>query len=196
MPIKKTETIDLQPLAIETIRIDIKGVTPLIVHAWSEKSKQQMREKQPTRKEPRNPDQEFENSMYRLPDGGHAMPVTAFKQASVNGARNYRGITMVQARQAMYFIGDQANPLMQRLTVSDPVMREDICRVGIGSADLRYRAMYEDWAATLTIRYLPTIITTESIVNLVDAGGVTSGVGEWRQERNGQFGHYAVVGTK
>src|SRR4051812_16491993 len=67
------DTIRLEPLRQETFLIPIRGVTPLIPHQWSEKSKRQMREKQSgsrvkAKLDPKDPVQEAEAATYYLPD--------------------------------------------------------------------------------------------------------------------------------
>jgi hypothetical protein len=193
---KTTEAIVLQRIERQTVHIDIKGTSPLIVHSWSEKAKNEMREKQTkgtkAKKELKDPAADFEQSMYRLEDGGHGFPATAFKAATIGGARSFEGVTMTQLRPALFFQGEGPQQLV-RLHCSDPIMREDMVRVGMGTADLRYRAQYDDWSATLVIIYNPRIITAESIVALVDAGGM-GGIGEWRPEKGtGTFGTYEVI---
>ncbi len=73
-------------------------------------------------------------------------------------------------------------------------MREDTVRVGMGKADLRFRGMFEKWSAELTITYVPSLLSSGSIVTLIDAGG-TGGIGEWRpsKAKTGSFGTYEVV---
>ena len=80
---------------------------------------------------------------------------------------------------------------LSRLITEDPRMREDMVRVQMGT-DIRYRAQFDNWSATLRIEFVPSIIDLSSVVALVDAGG-TNGVGEWRPEKNGSFGTYEVV---
>ena len=43
---KNEEIIEIKPLDIKTVSITIKGDTPLIMHAWSEKAKRMMLEAQ------------------------------------------------------------------------------------------------------------------------------------------------------
>lgn len=193
---KNTEAIVLERIARQTCYIDIKGTSPLIVHAWSEKAKHEMREKQTkgakAKKELKDPQSDFEQSMYRFDDGGHGFPATAFKSATIGGARSFEGVTMTQLRPALFFQGEGPQQLI-RLSCSEPIMREDMVRVGMGTADIRYRAQYDDWAATLCITYNPRIITAESVVALVDAGGM-GGIGEWRPEKGtGTFGTFEVI---
>ena len=75
-------------------------------------------------------------------------------------------------------------------------MREDTVRVGMGTADLRYRAQYFPWSVDLVIEYPPSQISIESIVALVDAGGI-GGVGEWRPSSpkgaTGSYGTWSVA---
>ena len=71
-------------------------------------------------------------------------------------------------------------------------MREDMVRIGMGTADLRYRGEFKNWATTLTIRYIPFAISMEQIINLFNVGGFSCGVGEWRPEKGGSFGMYHV----
>jgi len=196
-PKQQEDVIALQRIQREVAHIEIKGTAPLIVHAWSDKAKQMILDKQQGKKAPKerkDPKAMFESSMYRFEDGGHGFPVLAFKAATVGGARYFANVTMTQMRQAMFFIGDPADTSLVRLNAAEPVMREDMVRIGMGTADIRYRAEYKDWGATLAIQYVPSVIDLSAIVALVDAGGM-GGVGEWRPERDGAFGTYEVVGS-
>jgi hypothetical protein len=145
-------------------------------------------------KELKDPEADYQASMYRFPDGGHGFPVLAFKAATVGGARYFNGVTMTQLRQAMFFLGDSAAPDLVRLRCGEPSMREDMVRLNGQTADIRYRAEYRDWGAVLQIQYIPSVISLDAIVALVDAGGM-GGVGEWRPEKDGAFGTYEVVGA-
>jgi hypothetical protein len=195
-------TISLKRIRREIAEIEIHGTAPLIVHRWSEKARQMMLDAQQgkkTPKQPKDPQQDFETSMYRFEDGGHGFPIMAFKSAMVKGGARIFGkaVKMTELRQLCIFqpdgIGTDGTQLA-RLIGPDPIMREDMVRVGMGTADIRYRAEYRDWSALLRIEYVPSVIDLSSVVALVDAGG-TNGVGEWRPEKSGSFGTYEVVGA-
>ena len=72
----------------------------------------------------------------------------------------------------------------------EPSMREDMVRVGMGTADLRYRPEFKSWSISLPIEYNADAITLEQIVNLVNLAGFGVGIGEWRPERDGQYGMF------
>ena len=105
-----TVPIELDRITLDTVGIDIVGLTPLITHRWSEKAKKEMRDKQAgvtkRKKEPKDPQAEYEAAFYRLPNGEAGMPATAFKAASVGGARNFDSVSMVQVKQGIFVIGE------------------------------------------------------------------------------------------
>lgn len=64
----------------------------------------------------------------------------------------------------------------------------------MGTADLRYRGEFRNWKATFNIIYNAsnTDYSIETIINVLNAGGFTCGIGEWRPERDGDFGTFHV----
>lgn len=188
--------IQIDRIEAETLAIPIRGTAPLLMHKFSEKARQQMLDSMQGRKTPRmrkDPEAEYLASLYRLKDGGYGMPAVAFKAATIGAARFYgKSLTMTGLRQCLFFRGEPGDDgqLMVRI-VGEPTMREDVVRVGQGT-DLRYRAMFAEWSATLEVIYVTAMLTRESIVSLIDAGGMGVGVGEWRPEKRGDFGTYAV----
>ncbi len=194
--------ISLTRIKRETALIEVKGTAPLIVHAWSEKAKRMMLDAQQGKKNPKqakDPQADFEASRYRFADGsGDGFPIMGFKAATVKGGGRLFGksVKMTELRQTFTFLSDGVGSdgmELVRLVADDPIMREDMVRVGMGTADIRYRAEYRDWSALLRIQFIPSVIDLGSVVALVDAGG-TNGVGEWRPEKNGANGTYEVVG--
>lgn len=202
MAVTASTTIRLQRIKREVAEVEIKGTAPLIVHRWSEKARQMMLDAQQGRKspkEPKDPQADFESSMYRFEDGGHGFPIMAFKSATVKGGARVFGkaVKMTELRQVFTFLADGTGvdgTQLARVIAPEPVMREDMVRVGMGTADIRYRAEYRDWSAILRIEYVPSVIDLSSVIALVDAGG-TNGVGEWRPEKSGSNGTYEVVGA-
>ena len=67
-------------------------------------------------------------------------------------------------------------------------MRTDMVRVGMGSADIRYRPEYPEWDAVLTIEFNSGVISLDQIYQLVKAAGYGCGIGEMRPEK-GKFNY-------
>jgi hypothetical protein len=198
-----TEQIHIAQIASETLAVPIVGTMPLIVHNFSEKSKRQMLDAQQGRKSPkatRDPQAEYEAAFYRTKDG-YGFPVTAFKAATIGAARFYgKDVSMTSLRQFMFMHGHISDNDPQSLVeiAGEPRMREDVVRLGgpSRSADLRYRPEFPEWSTTLEITYVKSSLSRDSVLSLIDAGGMGIGVGEWRPEKRGEFGTYRIDPTK
>ena len=196
--------VTIPAIKIETFSIKLVGDSPLITHAWSVKAKQMMLDKQTkkatTGREAKDPFRDFCDSMYWLterPDSPtmedvmnarFGFPVTAFKSAAVD-AGYQQGILVKKttARGAFHIAGEFAE------INAVPEMREDMVRIGMGTADIRYRAEFKNWSTTLTIKYNPNAMSVEQIINLFNIGGFSNGVGEWRPSKDGSFGRFHVA---
>lgn len=80
-------------------------------------------------------------------------------------------------------------------TDEPPVFREDMVKIGgmTKVADLRYRPAFNHWKIRLTVSLIETgTFTMESIINAINLGGYMNGIGEWRMEKDGDFGHYHI----
>ncbi|MER9355562.1 hypothetical protein NKI61_20030 [Mesorhizobium sp. M0514] len=205
---KKEVGIELPPLNVGLMEVTLIGDSPLIVHAWSSKAKKEMLDKQTKApkgaREAKDPKSDFEASMYRLADGGYGFPSVAFKAAAVTAGTSVAGITKIQARQAFHILGEDADIKgafagslsrvnLVRIEGGAPQMREDMVRVGMGSADLRYRAEFPKWHTKILVRYNANVLSEAQILNLLNTGGFAVGVGEWRPEKDGQYGLFHVA---
>jgi hypothetical protein len=193
----ESASIAIDRIAAERIAVPIIGTTPLIVCRFSEKAKRKMLDEMQGRKspkQPKDPKAEYEAAFYRLRDESPGLPVMAFKQATVGGARFYgENVSMTALKQYLFMhgeVGDDGRGLVR--IEGEPRMREDVVRVGRGGTDLRYRPEFPTWQATLDVTYVTSALTRGSVLSLIDAGGMGVGVGEWRPERNGDFGCYQI----
>ena len=198
VPILGVSLIAISRIAEETLSVPILGVSPLIVNKFSSKAKRQMLDAaqgRRTPKEPKDPEAEYESCFYRLPNDRYGLPADAFKSATVGAARFYgKQLSMTALKQFIFFrgeIGDDGRQ-MAEIIPGNIVMREDVVRVGRGGSDLRYRPEFWPWEATLQVSYFTSSLTRESVLSLIDAGGLAIGVGEWRPEKDGSFGTYRI----
>lgn len=182
-------TITIQPPNIVRYIFHVQHDAPLICHRWSEKAKKQMLDKQMKRatkaKEAKNPERDFQESLYHLDDGRYGFPAVAFKAAVVR-AGTYSDMKMTFLRGALHVTGELV-PVS-----GEPRMREDMVRVGAGVADIRYRGEFPDWSAAIPVELNESVLSLEQLVNLFTIAGFAVGVGEWRPEKNGQYGRFHV----
>ena len=209
MATKNNESVSIPAINIQYATISIIGDSPLIVHKWSEKAKKEILDKQMKKAktkghDAKDPVRDFIDSLYWL-DGepeekteeGFAkaiqsgarfgFPSVAFKASAV--AAGYRsGVTknLVSMYGAFHIDGEFVE------IKGVPEMREDMVRVGMGVADIRYRGEFKEWSATFQVKYNASAISLEQLVNLFNLGGFACGLGEWRPEKGGAFGMYHV----
>jgi len=197
----ETPRVEIDEIRAETILVPIIGTSPLIVHRFSEKAKRQMLDNMQGRKSPKevkDPEGEYQAAFYRLKGERYGLPCIAFKAATIGGCRFYgKDITMTACKQFIFFRGEvgEDGQMLAEIT-GEPRMREDVVRVGRGGADLRYRPEFPEWSTVLTVTYVTAALTRGSVLSLIDAGGMGVGVGEWRPERDGDFGTYRIDPTR
>lgn len=174
------------------MKITLIGDSALISHRWSDKAKKEMLDKQmqraKTAKAAKDPERDYRESLYEHPAGGYGFPCVAFKAAAVSACRFTDGIKMTEARGAFHVDGELAK------IDGEPSVREDMVRVGMGTADIRYRGEFLTWRTVLDVTYNADKITPEQIANLFNLAGFGVGVGEWRPEKDGSYGRFHVAG--
>ena len=212
-----TEVIEIRPIQIKKATVHIVGDTPLIMHAWSEKAKREMLEKQmkvtkTKSRDAKNPIEDFIRSMYWLSPMPEEMtmdafeeaiangarfgfPITAFKQAAISAAYRMGWAKDKMSMRGAFFIDGDENQMLE-IKSDAPIMREDMVKVGMGTADIRYRGEFRNWSADINISFNENgQYSLEQIINIINAGGYVCGVGEWRPERDGQYGMFHVTAT-
>lgn len=210
----KQETIEIRPIDIKTSHIRIIGDSPLIVHNWGVKEKREMLEKQMGKtktkaRAKKDPFDDFVNSLYWVEGMPEESTPEAFSEAVRDGAKWGFPITAIKcaANSAAYRMGWVKNQMQLRgsyflkseygylaeVRGSVPEIREDMVRVGMGTADIRYRGEFKDWYIDFDLEYNASgAVSLEQIINCINAGGFACGIGEWRPEKDGMFGMFHV----
>ncbi len=189
----KDLTIQIPAPNIQEAKFTIIGTANLIFHKWDEKAKRMILDKQMKKavkaREVRNPEAEYEASFYKDEKGNIVFPATAIKQAIVDSVRNIPTVTMALVRGALFVNkGEEFIPVKY----GEKSMREDMVRVGMGTADLRYRGQLKDWSMELKITYNADLVSVEQVASLIQYAGFSCGIGEWRPQRNGDFGTFEL----
>ena len=119
-------------------------------------------------------------------------PANSFKMAGNSAAYRMNWVKNQMSLRGAYFISSEYGELAE-IKGDVPMLREDTVRVGMGSSDLRYRPIFENWHCDLNLTIDKGYgLTLDDIVNVINAGGSGVGIGEWRPEKDGIFGRYHV----
>lgn len=128
--------------------------------------------------------------------------VESFKQAAIDAAYSKKWLPNKKGVKGLFFIKpdfiDEEGYQLAEIKGDKPTMREDVVILsGAGrTPDLRWRGEFKNWYCDLTISYdKDGIYSLSDIVTMLNAGGRYNGVGEYRPEKDGQFGMFHVEAT-
>ncbi len=186
---QKSSIVIEQPSSM-IVTLEIKGTAPLLQHCFGQKAIEQMLRKHmglSVQREAKKPAEVIESATVRNVDGKVCLPPTAIKKAMLSAAAQIKGLKKTQLRSQVYVCGGSIP-----ISYSRMVPQMDMCRTsGMGrTPDVRFRPRFEDWSARLRIEFADQI-QVQTVVDLLQRAGRV-GVGEWRPERDGEFGTFEV----
>lgn len=194
------KTTNSAEVGIQKIELTLRGRngSPLVIHAFAEKAKQEIRDKQQKKakkaKEQRDPEAEYQAAKYIDANGRECAPITALKKAIITAATAFDDVTKVGLRQAV-FVDSVVAPGAAYVPIEDHsgnpikgVMREDAVTIGINTRGLTYRPEYRVWQLRVSIEFNPRIVSKEQLLALVDQAGWGVGICEGRPERSSALG--------
>jgi len=191
------KSVEVLEFSIREVTVPVIGISPLIIHAWSVKAMREIADKQAgkaknKKHDIRVPEEDYENAKHKSPQGWEGFPAAGFKAAMIRGAKMI-GLEM-KTTQTAFFVraDDEETQLVKIEGVSR--MRTDMVRVGMGSADIRYRPEYPEWSANLTIEFNSGVVSLDQIYQLIKAAGYGCGIGEMRPEKGKfNFGRFKLA---
>lgn len=187
--------IIINPPNFQQVKLKVTGLTPLIQNKMKESILKDMEDvrtgkaKKSTRTAI-DPQKEYLKSSYLQDDGSFGFPASAFKQCAVRAGKGL-GLAMTDTRTLFFVLPNAPDGECVLIKSKKPLLRKDPVNVKTGK-DLRFRPEFRNWKADLLIKFDADRITIEQIANLLNHGGQTVGVGEWRPEKNGTFGTFEV----
>lgn len=202
MATTSAKTGEVQILEVErgSMEFCVLGTSPLIMNRMSQKvwfellapkGKKTTADKAASAKH--DPIREFRDAPYRMPNDDApallALMVTAFKRAMSTAAMDLPGATKAKIGRLIYMPGE-VQPVFGIPRVFMAVTRSsDINR----TPDVRTRAILPEWACRLNVTFTRPLLKEQAIANLLAAAGISSGVGDWRQEKgSGSYGSFRL----
>lgn len=183
-----------------TVTTTIVGTTALLQHRFAEsfETAKQTRRVNIQQKEPR---EEAETLAYRLPGGELYLPGAAIGRLlrEAGGAHKQRG----SRKSIKYVVPAAVLVLADTIGLHAPdtgvalvdfeVDGRPVTIPATKGRIMRYRPRLNAWAATFDVRINETILSVETVHQLLTEGGQQIGVGDYRPERGGPFGTFRVV---
>jgi hypothetical protein len=195
----KKGSVELKDFKIRNVVIEVEGISPLITNKFSNKAQAMIEAKQQgksknAKHEIKVPENDYENAKHKSPQGWEGFPAAGYKAAMTRGAKMV-GMVMKDTQTSFFVKADCEETQLVR-TYGKSRMRTDMVRIGMGSADVRYRPEYPVWSAKLIIEFNEGVLSLEQIYQMVSAAGYGCGIGEMRPEKGKfSFGRFKIKGT-
>jgi len=193
------KSVAVPPPNFQTATFRIVGTAPLVIHRFSAKTKQQMKQKMETGKaagskknrEAKATDDLFQEARYRAKAGWDGFHAAAIRAALISACRLV-GFKMTLAKMSLFVIADGADALEPQIPLirihGEAVKQEDMARVETGQPYVTVRAAYHDWSASVRIRWDADQFTIDDVSNLLLRVGQQVGIGEGRPDSKNSAG--------
>lgn len=209
---KEEKVVKVEPIKIKNAVITIVGKTPLIVNNFNEKSRRQILDAQmkvPKTKELRNKWEDFMRAFHwltpmpedfseegfekALKDGARfGFPAKGIKSSIVSGAYRNGMVPDKVSLNGAFLIPEE----LVEIKYEEVILREDYVRIARGGTDVRFRPEFRNWSMTFNIEYNENKYSIDQIINYMNLGGFSCGLGEMRIEKGDNFGSYFVGDSK
>ncbi len=185
----------------------ILGLTPMIYNSMSFHAKTsllypragKMNDAEKAANIKHDPLAEFRASLYRHDYEGSAkgapptrlyFPSSGFKKTISNAALDMPGMKKAQVGRLTWIDGDKID-----IFGVPQLLMSVVTSAGISKApDIRTRGILPQWACRVTVTWVKPLIKGQQIDTLFAAGGMLSGIGDYRQGKGGaSYGQFEIV---
>lgn len=193
----KGKEIVLDPLELRRIHFRIVGDSPLLVHAFGAKAKEEMLANQqgPKKraKEARTEEvieAEYQAAFYRDGDGDCCVPSVNFKQAVVAAGMRFYDLSKVFLNGILRVCDESVKLHYESVERDARIVRlADMKR----TAMVRFRPLFRGWWFDVTIEFDASVLNEKQVAEFVRRAGFSVGIFEWRPEKGGEFGQFHIA---
>jgi hypothetical protein len=201
------EVVKISRPRLRTADVPIRGISPYVQHAFSEKQRKQMEDTQRAGQQakgrkvrvPKDFDAVYEAAKHVSREDWLGIPAPAFRNAMISACRLV-GIVMTRAKLSVFvepdgFDKNDGTPLVR--IVGEPHIHQATVRNETGVADIRWRPMWDEWSAIVRVTWDEDQFSSTDVFNLMFRAGMQVGIGEGRPDSpnsNGLgWGRFEVV---
>lgn len=183
---------------MKTIDVEIRGITPLLIHRFTEQSEQQKNSRK-MKIDHVDPREEALKAAYIAKDGTYYFSAASIPGCMGNAGSNHK---MRGSRKSLRFVVPSAvrieSDTVTILNGSGPAkdFEVDARPVTIPATKgriMRYRPRFEKWGARFNLFINDDLLDVETAHQLLNEAGLTIGIGDFRPEKRGPFGTFRVT---
>jgi len=192
-------TVLVRPPNFKYAVFEIVGKAPLVIHRFSAKTKQEMKQKMETGKpagskknrQPTSTDQLYEDAKYVSSEGWEGFHAGSMRNALISACRLV-GFKMTLAKLSIFVEQDGWDKIEPQIPLirieGKSVKQEDMARVETGQPYVTVRASYRNWKAKVRLRWDADQFTLEDVSNLLARAGLQVGLCEGRPDSKNSAG--------
>ena len=194
----RSSSISAPKFSILSVTIRNVPDSPLVIHAFSAKQRNTMKEAQVAgsvgrskrKRAPKDFDEVYNNARHISKEGWDGIAAASFRNAMISACRlvDYK---MSIGKMTVFIIpdGQSAADRMPLVRIhGTPERFEAVARNQTGVADIRVRPRWDEWSARLRMRFDTDKFTEDDVINLLVRAGAQVGVGEGRPDSSNSFG--------
>lgn len=202
--------VTIKPPRFGMLTFHVRGIAPLVIHRFSKKIQDQMKQKMETgrasgnkrNREAKLTDDSYQEARYISRDGWDGFNAGAIRAALISACRLV-GFKMTLAKLSLFVEADGQDATEPQIPliriIGDPIKQEDMARVETGQPYVTVRAAYHNWSANIRIRFDQDQFTGEDVSNLIARVGLQVGIGEGRPDSKNSagmgWGMFKIEGT-
>lgn len=193
------QVIQITAPNMQTSVFHIVGTSPLVIHRFSLKAKEQMKatmeagsqSRKGKKREKADFNALYEEARYRAKEGWDGFNAASIRAASISACRLV-GFKMTLAKLCLFVIADGVDtkePEIQLIRIyGTPRKLESIARVETGAAYVCVRPIFDQWSAKITMRFDADQFSIQDVTNLLSRVGEQVGIAEGRPDSKNSAG--------
>ncbi len=183
---------------MKTIRVEIRGVTPLLIHRFNEdaESSKKTRRVEATNRDPRD---EATKNAYIAPDGTFYFSAFSIPGSMGNAGSSHKSTG--SRKSLRYVVPSAVRMLSDKVTIlngagpakSFEVDSRPVTIPATKGRIMRHRPRFDQWGAEFDILLDDQLLSPEMAQQLLTEAGQSIGIGDFRPEKRGPFGTFRVI---
>ena len=183
---------------MKSLDVEIRGITPLLIHRFTEQSEVQ-RNSRKMKIDIVDPREEARKVAYIAADGTFYFSAASIPGCMGNAGSNHK---MRGSRKSLRFVvpsavrttGDTITILNGKGPATDfEVDARPVTIPATKGRIMRYRPRWNEWGAEFTLLINDDLLDVGTAHQLLNEAGLQIGIGDFRPEKRGPFGTFRVV---
>lgn len=175
---------------ISTVKVEVKGLTPLLVNRFHEEAAAEATSGTHSRKEKLSPEEDATMRLYKNGNGPY-VPSEWLRQSLIGAASRHkigRRAATTDVAAAVYI-----DPFEIPLVGEWHVDARAIVIPATKGRLLRYRPMFDEWSLDFKIQIDTDLVGERLIRDILTDSGRLVGIGDFRPARKGPYGRFSIV---